>query len=295
MTTDNMEGVTSIGSALRHRAALYSGAWRMVAAMLSALAGSSLLLILASLLLSDRPVNPLRLFRLVAGLSLVPGLAVVMLRRACAARVHIDAGALIVEQRDRRLEVPISSIAAIEPWWLPLPGSGLWLRLRSGRRWSDGLEMDDPAALIDALGAEGRSPALRAAGRHPSVVYAGARGARRRSWAAALLVFPLFALVPTVPLFRVHQLIAYGGALGEYYQYGLGAYLAGFVLYWATLTIYLLLYAAVLRVPVEIVTIGVVLLAPRHAVAARRLLDRVSAVLYFAGVPAAVILRFVPW
>ena len=105
----------------------------------------------------------------------------------------------------------------------------------------------------------------------------------------------LFALVPTLPLFRVHQIIAYGGAFGEYYQYGLNAYLAGFAIYWATLTIYLMVYAAALRVPVELLAVGSAALAPQHASGVRRVAQSAATVLYYVGVPAAVILRFVPW
>jgi apolipoprotein N-acyltransferase len=277
------------------RAVLYPRTWRAVTGMLSSLAGGSLLVILLALLLSDRPVNPLRLMRLVAALCLVPRLAVLTLRRACTASLRIEADTLVIEQRHRRLDLPVASVAAIEPWLLPLPGSGLWLRLRSGRRWTDGLELEDPTVLIDALAVASGAPGLRQAARHPFVVYARARGARRRSWRRALLEFPIFALVPTIPLFRVHQIIAYGGALGEYYQYSLGAYLAGFAIYWATLTIYLMLYAAALRVPVELLTVAAAALAPTYASAGRRLLDRLAAVLYYVGVPAAVALRFAPW
>jgi hypothetical protein len=56
-----------------------------------------------------------------------------------------------------------------------------------------------------------------------------------------------------------------------------------------------MLYAAVLRVPVELVAVGTALLTPQHALRVRRVLDRLAAVLYYAGVPTAVSLRFVPW
>jgi apolipoprotein N-acyltransferase len=243
-----------------------------------------------------RRLNPLELIGLVTGLCLLPGLAVLLLRWAFVGVLRIEADALVLEQRHRRTEIPIETIAAVEPWLLPLPGSGLWMRLRSGKRWSDGVEMEDPVELIDALAAAGGSPQLRGAARHPSLVYAHARSrSRRRSWYRPLLKFPVFALIPTLPLFRVHQLIAYGGAFGEYYQYGLNAYLAGFAIYWATLTIYLMVYAAALRVPVEMLAIGSAVLVPQNASGVRRVLERASAVLYYAGVPAAVVLRFLPW
>jgi apolipoprotein N-acyltransferase len=234
--------------------------------------------------------------RLVAALCLLPGLVAVAVRWVFGGFLCVDTGTLVLEQRHRRIEMPVASIVGIEPWAVPLPGSGIWLRLRSGKRWTDGIEMEDPVVLIDALAGGGGSPRLGEVADHPSLIYARARS---RSWRGlcfgTLLKFPVFALVPTIPLFRVHQIIAYGGALGEYYQYGLGAYLAGFAIYWATLTIYLMLYAAVLRVPVELVAVGTALLTPQHALRVRRVLDRLAAVLYYAGVPTAVSLRFVPW
>ena len=42
-----------------------------------------------------------------------------------------------------------------------------------------------------------------------------------------LLKFVVYSLVPTVPVFRLHQFITYGGAFGEYYTFGLKAYLLG--------------------------------------------------------------------
>lgn len=297
MATVYMAGAQEGESPTRIRAVLYPPPWRAAAALLWTMSCGSLLVILGLLLVPDgRPLNPLALFRLVTGLCLLPGLAVLLLRRTFAGSLCIEVDALVIEQRHRRAEIPIEAIAAVEPWLLPLPGSGLWMRLRSGRRWSDGVEMEDPVELIDALADAGGSPQLRGAARRPSLVYAHARSrTRRRSRYRSLLKFPVFALVPTLPLFRVHQIIAYGGAFGEYYQYGLNAYLAGFAIYWATLTIYLLLYAAALRAGVEILAVGSAILVPQHAAGVRRVLERASAVLYYAGVPAAVILRFVPW
>lgn len=268
----------------------------MLTGLLTAISRASLLAILAMVLLSEGPVNPLWLMRLVAGLCLLPGIAVLAVRWFFQGVLRVDAGTLVVEQRRRRTEIPLASIVGIEPWLLPLPGSGLWVRLRSGRRWSEGIEMENPTAFIDALVDAAGVPQLGEAASHPSLIYARARSeSRPRSWRRALLAFPVFALVPTIPLFRVHQIIAYGGTFGEYHLYGFGAYLAGFAIYWATITIYLMLYAAALRTPVELIALGSAMLAPQHASRLRRVLDRSAAFLYYAGVPVAVGLRFVPW
>jgi apolipoprotein N-acyltransferase len=276
-------------------AVLYRWYWRALVGALAAISGAALLAILVAVLfVPEGPHNPLRLMRLVAASCLLPGLAVVVLRWAFATTVRVDADTLVLEQRDRRTEIPVASIVAVEPWKLPLPGSGVRLRLRSGRRWSDGIQMDDPAALIDALTDAGAPAELRRLTQHPAMVYARARP-KPPSATRRLLKFPVFALVPTLPLFRVHQLIAYGGVFGEYYQYGLEAYVLAFAIYWATLTIYLMLYAAALRVPLELAAMAAAAVAPEYARGVRGILERIAAILFYAGVPVLVILRFIPW
>jgi apolipoprotein N-acyltransferase len=102
----------------------------------------------------------------------------------------------------------------------------------------------------------------------------------------------LFALVPTLPLFRLHQWIAYGGTFGEYYTYGLEAYLLGFAIYWATLTIDLVLYAAALRVVAEAVALPATYLAPARAERVRRVVEVANRVFYYGGVPALLLRHF---
>jgi apolipoprotein N-acyltransferase len=279
------------------RAVVYTPTWRVVAGLLSLLSGASLLIILGLLFFSDTPPsNPLRLIRLASGLCLLPALSLALLRLASAAMVRVDAGKLHVEQRQRRIVVPLDSIAGLEPWILPLPGSGVWVRLRSGARLREGLQLADPASLVEALVAAGLSPELAQVRSHPAVVHARSKQAAPSGFASRLLFkFPVFALVPTLPVFRVHQLIAYGGAFGEYYQYGLSAYLLGFAIYWASFTVHLLLYAAALRVPVELLCLAAVMLTPDRASAVRRVTEKCAMLLFYVGVPVVLILRFIPW
>ncbi len=264
--------------------------------MLVGVSRLSWLALLALLVLSPEPVNPLRLIRLVTGVCLVPFLAAWALRRLYRGHVRVSGGSVIVEDRAGRVEIPVASIVAIEGWTIPLPAPGVSLRLRSGERWGRALAMDDPILLVEALVEGGGVVGLGEAATRPSLVYARARSrtVSARLW-DAFLKFPVFALVPTIPLFRVHQIISYGGALGEYYQYGLGPYLAGFAVYWATLTIYLTMYAAALRVPLEVVARMTASIAPDHALGVRRAAERIAALLYYGGVPIAVGLRFLPW
>ena len=280
-----------------HRVTIYAAPLRAIAGLLALISGASLLVMLALLLLpSDVPANPLRLIRQAMGFCLLPALSLFVLRRTCAALVRIESGKLIVEQSHRRTEAPVASIVGVEPWSLFLPEPGVRLRLRSGAHLADGIALEDPTELIGALVEAGASDALLDVCRRPSLVYARAKADYGLTAGYGLLLkFPLFALVPTVPLFRVHQLIAYGGALGEYYQYGLGAYFLGFAVYWATLIVYLLLYAAALRVPVELIAAAAAFVMPERAVVARRTMEKAASVCFYVGVPTFVILRFIPW
>src|SRR4030095_10338673 len=122
---------------------------------------------------------------------------------------------------------------------------GVTLRLRSGRRLD--VALDDPGVLVARLGvAEDHDD--------PVARWAEARARRAPTlWSHVVPRFPLFALVPGVILFRTHQWIAYGGTFGQYYLLGLRAYLATFAVYWATVTIYLVLWANLWRLLVEAV------------------------------------------
>jgi apolipoprotein N-acyltransferase len=99
-----------------------------------------------------------------------------------------------------------------------------------------------------------------------------------------MLAFVVFALVPAVAFFRLNQWIAYGGTFGEYYTYGLQAYLSAFAIYWATFTIYLVLYAAVLRVGTEAIVLPATWIVPARAATARRAMEIVNRILYYGAV-----------
>ena len=133
------------------------------------------------------------------------------------------------------------------PWRVPLPGAGVWLRLRSGSRLRPGLEAPDLGPLLGALADAGVASA-REALRHPFLVYAAARARRPRGLLShPIFKFPGFSLLPTAVLFNAHQHIAYGGSLGQYYSEGLAAWLLTFAEYWAYVCTYLVLFASVCR------------------------------------------------
>jgi hypothetical protein len=253
--------------------------------------GSLPLLLLAVLLANDPPITPPVLIRSIIVLSLLPYLATVALQHLFAAEVALDGEFLVVCLRGRRFEIPRASIAAVTPWVIPITATGLWIKLRSGRRFQYGLQRADPRPLISLLATAG----LPIDSTHASFVYAETKhaGAPWR-WHHYAAKFVLFALAPTAVLFNAHQHIAYGGTLGQYYLLGLRAYLTTFAVYWATLSIYLVLYAAVWRGLAEAFALLTAWIAPERALRVRHGLERMCAVAFYAGVPVLVLIRFLP-
>lgn len=270
------------------RAAAYSRLWRVLAALFAAIGAGSALVMAFALAVFETPLeNPLRLLRVFLVASAAPTVVAWLLARAFAARVAVADGLLAIARRHERIEVPCDAVAAVEPWRVPLPTSGVDLRLRSGRRLHCGLALAAPSALpelIAALVRGGAPEALSAVLATPAGAYAASRPGGAR-WYAPLVKYLLFALVPTVPLFRLHQWVTYGGTFGEYYIYGGQAYLLGFVAYWWTFAIWLVLWSAVLRASAELAVATTARLAPSHVVRVRRWVETLRAVAYFAGVP----------
>jgi apolipoprotein N-acyltransferase len=265
---------------------------RVAAALLRAFARGSLLWMGAALLQSDGALqaNPLMQIRTFAAFFLVPEVAAWCVLRAFAARASIDSGALVLTRGARRLELALRDIAAVEPWRVPFPCPGASLRLGSGERWRYGLAHTDPAALARTLAADG-APAQQSTS-SPATTYAQASGAIRRGRLdQPLAKFVLLPLALAIPAFRLHQHIAHGSAFGEYYTFGLTAYLTSFALWWAAWAIGVLLCAAALRAAIEAGTLLAVLLRPGQAVGARRWLERLGLAALYLGLPAWLLLR----
>jgi apolipoprotein N-acyltransferase len=276
---------------MRSDAIAYPPPARAAAALLVAASRASLVAIAVLVLFPDaapgidaRLANPLRLLRAVGIFSLAPGLAAWLLGRAFAVTLAVRDGLLVLEGRGRRIEVPCDAVDAVVPWRMPLPAAGVGLRLRSGDRLDRALQVADPAALADALADAGAPAHVRASARGPAGVYARSRLALRRRWYHVVLAYVVFPLVPAVPLFRLHQWIAYGGTFGEYWMFGLKAYLLGFAVFWATAAAYLLVYAAVLRAVLEPAVVIAAWCAPGRTPGTRRTVESVDRVLYYGGV-----------
>jgi hypothetical protein len=269
------------------RGQLHSRFSRFLAGALVLVSRASLVAIaLAGALGASDLFLPFELAPTLLGFSVLPAVAAWLVERAAAARAAVLDDALLLSSPDVRIEVPRGALERVVPWTLPLPGPGVSFALASGRRLPHGFETDDPAALLAAL----RTPA---AARHPIVVWAHARAASPPwRWPHLLWKFAGFALAPTAVLWNAHQHIAYGGTLGQYYLEGLGPYVRTFAVYWLTTSVYLILWASVWRALGEGVALAAAVVAPSHAARVRRAVEFACRLLFYAGVPALVAVRF---
>jgi len=279
--------------ALPANVAVLPPAARIVAGVLRAFARGSLLWMVTTIVFGDGSLQSKTLvqMRTFAALFLLPEAAAWCVLRAFAARASIEQGVLVLTRGARRLELALIEIVGVEPWRVPIPSAGAWLRLASGERWGYGIAHRDPAGLARALAAAGavlapEDPPSRAA------TYAQAGIAMRRGRLDhPLAKFGLLPLLLAIPAFRLHQHIAYGGTFGEYTTYGLAAYLTTFALWWAAWAIGVVLCAAALRAAIELGTLVAVLMQPAHAIETRRWLERLGLAALYVGVPAWLLLR----
>lgn len=280
--------------AFRAQAAVLTPAWRMLAGLLHGFACCSLLWMGAAALVGDAAqANPLSQIWMFAGLFLAPKIAAWAVLRANAATLAVESGLLVLEQRERRIEIPAARVVALQPWRLPLPATGSWLVLESGRRWSHGIATADLDALAAALARAGAHPAVTESLHGVAAHYARTRLAlpRRPRLDHPLLKFALFPLVPALPAFRLHQHIAYGGTFGEYYTFGLKAYLTGLLIWWASWAIKLVLFAAALRAAIEAGTLLTVVLRHERAIAVRKALEFLGRAIFYLGLPVWLLFR----
>ena len=110
-------------------------------------------------------------------------------------------------------------------------------------------------------------------------------GAGRISVDHALVKFGIFPLLPALVAFRLHQVIAFGGFFGEYYTFGPWAWLAGLLIWWASWSLGLMLYAAVLRIVIECVCGVFHVLRSLRASRVREGLEWMGRIAFYLGVP----------
>jgi apolipoprotein N-acyltransferase len=101
----------------------------------------------------------------------------------------------------------------------------------------------------------------------------------------------LFPLLLALPAFRLHQHIAYGSSFGEYYSFGLKAYLTTLCLWWATWAIGVATSAALLRMGMESMSLIATLLRPQQASDSRYLIERIGQIALYLGMPLWLVWR----
>lgn len=283
---------SAVAMAFPTNVAVLPPAARLAAGLLRTFARGSLLWMGAAMLLSDTlRGHTLAQIRTFAGLFLAPEAASWCVLYAFAARASIENGALVLTRGARRLELAVRDIVAVEPWRVPFPGPGASLRLASGERWRYGLALANPITFARALASASGAPTHEST---PSreTMYAKARLAIRRGRLDhPFAKFVLFPIALAIPAFRLHQHIAYGSSFGEYYTFGLKAYLTAFSLWWAAWAIGVVLSAAALRAAIEAGTLMAVLLRPRRAIDIRHWLERLGLATLYLGLPAWLILQ----
>lgn len=266
--------------------------WRVARASVLVLSRASLLVIAAMVLFPESVPgapdlgNPLRLARMFVMYCLLPELAAWGLGRVFAGTWTVTNGALILERLHERVEIPCASIRRVVPWSVPIPGAGVSLQLGSGRWFRWGLQVTDPAAFAEALADGGAADDVRHAARSRAAIYARSTRLSTGWTDHPVFKFVIFALVPTLPVFRLHQWVAYGGTFGEYYMYGLQAYLLAFAIYWGSVIVHLVLFAAVLRTVLEPIVLVSAWTVPARTAGVRRIVEAMGRLLFYGGVAA---------
>jgi apolipoprotein N-acyltransferase len=96
----------------------------------------------------------------------------------------------------------------------------------------------------------------------------------------------LFPLLPALVAFRLHQVIAFGGTFGELHMYGVGAWFTGLLIWWASWSLGLMLFAAALRLAIEAITLAALPFSATAAATVRDAMSWFAQLAYYIGVPA---------
>lgn len=272
---------------------LLTAPWRMTTALLRLAAAAGLLWLVLTMLLRDGfQVTSLTQIVRFGYAVVAPALAAWLIQRAHAAQARIEGGLLVLEHSAQRVEIPLQQIAQLRVWRIPLPRSGVDLQLASGHYWPWGIAMADPLALQRAL-SRAQVP-VRWANRWADSLaeYAASRAASTRRWLdQPWLKFVIFPLLPALPAFRLHQHITFGGTFGEYYTYGLSAWLSGLLIWWVAWMIGLMLFAAALRIAIEAAAISLHLTWRARARDGRQALEWLGRAAFYIGVPTLLAAR----
>lgn len=260
--------------AVRLRA--YTPRLRAAAAALQAFALANLLELALRLLLDavspqemERAALPL-LVRRIFFFTVLPWLLWLVLRGFCSATLSVRGGGFSLRAPWGSLEMPLAALGAVRAFRVPLPEPGFTVAAGESR-WGFS------AAAAQALGV---SPPADAAAR-----------ARMRWLHRPAVKLGVVPAALTAILFRLHQIITYGGLMGEAQLFGLRRWLKtllGVTLYSFCM---LLIVAAALRVLVELAAFVTGGLPARWASRVRIALEAGAAVVYYGGLAALLILR----
>ncbi|MBA5605301.1 apolipoprotein N-acyltransferase [Duganella sp. FT3S] len=281
----------SLAAALPARVAVLSPATRLLAGLLRTFARGSLLWMCLALLLNEAlRTNTLAQIRLFSSMFLLPEAAAWCVLALCSAQAMVVDGKLALTRGGRRRELKLSEIAEVQLWRLPIPGPGLSLRLHTGRRWRYGLALTNADARAAARAATAGRPVQQSLRAVPQVYAQTSLAIRRSRLDHPLPKYILLPLALALPAFHLYQHIAYGSAFGEYYSFGLKAYLSAFALWWAAWSIGVVLTETLVRAAISIATLLAALLRPARAIAIRRWLERAGHVALYLGMPGWLLL-----
>ena len=278
--------VAATATELPGEVAVLPPAARTVAGLLRAVSRGGALAIAAAWLWGDGSLtgSTLALLRMFTALCVVPEAAAWLLMRSSRAQLRVAGGELHLTKGGQ--ESSLSGITAVTPWRLALPAAGVSIASAGGT--TTHLALRDAWALAAALGvpvsvAPARLGAwLQARARH--------RPGRLDHPPVKCLLLPLLLALPA---FTLHQNIAYGSPLGEFYSFGLAAYLGAFALWWGAWMAGVAASAAVVRVGIEAAAITAAAVDPAGAPAARSMLERMGQFALYAGMPAWLLVRAV--
>ncbi|MFO0592341.1 MAG: hypothetical protein U0441_32650 [Polyangiaceae bacterium] len=216
--------------------------------------------------------------------SALPVLIAAVLRRAATGTLTLRTDTLTLALRSERIDIPLASVTRIRPLALPWPTPAVALDLRSGRTFDRALGARTLPALVSALS---RHVPLE---KKPILSFAASVPEKRSRWLLSLqhVVLPL-AL--TLVIFRLHQIIVYGGPFGQYHSMGLGPYVGSFIRRWLGIAGAFAVMAGVLRIVVELTVWGLTVARPGAARALRRVAEILALVLYFGAIPGYVAVR----
>lgn len=277
------------------RVVAFPPAWRAVAGALLATSRASLFLMALAFALGW-VISPPLLVRLILFLALIPGLAVVLIRRVFLAEVQAQGSGwslrrLGLYRRGELLSLDRVGLDAVRPWMLPVPGAGFDLAVRAGEdQLRLALQASKPSRMLEiiATGLPSSLPARSSA----ALGFAAARAeSRLLRWHQPFLKFGVFGLLPLFVVFRLHQNVMWGGLLGQYHLQGLAPYLSSLAYHAIMMLMTLILYAAFWRGLVELCCWLAALRSPSGARRARSLAEGFTLAIYYAGIPAFIVWR----